>query len=170
MKALITVGCMTDHGGQIIIGDHTFLVEGKAVHLDGMPHFCPKCKIEARAIASNKGFMLVGGKSIVAVGDKATCGAKYIKISDLAVLSNGIGNSRDIKNSRTISPIKAYGQRFVLKDELTDEPLANVCYEIHQNGNVIHGKSDHDGFTQLITSGQFEEIEIRIISKEHNHD
>ncbi len=61
---------MTDHGGQIIIGDHTFLVEGKAVHLDGMPHFCPKCKIEARAIASNKGFMLVGVKVLLLWGIK----------------------------------------------------------------------------------------------------
>ena len=42
MKALITVGCKTDHGGIIILGDSSFLVEGKAVHLDGMTHFCPK--------------------------------------------------------------------------------------------------------------------------------
>ncbi len=27
MKALITVGCMTDHGGMIILGDFSFLVE-----------------------------------------------------------------------------------------------------------------------------------------------
>lgn len=39
MKALITVGCKTDHGGIIILGDSSFLVEGKAVHLDGMTHF-----------------------------------------------------------------------------------------------------------------------------------
>ena len=62
MKALITVGCKTDHGGIIVLGDSSFLVEGKAVHLDGMTHFCPKCKVQSRAIASNQGFMVVGGK------------------------------------------------------------------------------------------------------------
>ncbi len=36
MKALITVGCKTDHGGIIVLGDSSFLVEGKAVHLDGI--------------------------------------------------------------------------------------------------------------------------------------
>jgi len=30
MKALITVGCKTDHGGIIALGDPSFLVEGKA--------------------------------------------------------------------------------------------------------------------------------------------
>ena len=68
MKALITVGCKTDHGGIIVLGDSSFLVEGKAVHLDGMTHYCPKCRVQSRAIASNQGFMIVGGKSIVAVG------------------------------------------------------------------------------------------------------
>ena len=86
MKALITVGCKTDHGGIIVLGDSSFLVEGKAVHLDGMTHFCPKCKVQSRAIASNQGFMVVGGKSIVAVGDTSSCGSKYLKISDLAAL------------------------------------------------------------------------------------
>lgn len=89
MKALITVGCKTDHGGIIILGDSSFLVEGKAVHLDGMTHYCPLCKVQSRAIASNQGFMVVGGKSIVAVGDTTTCGSRYLKISDLAVISNG---------------------------------------------------------------------------------
>ena len=91
MKALITVGCKTDHGGIIILGDSSFLVEGKAVHLDGMTHYCPLCKVQSRAIASNQGFMIVGGKSIVAAGDTSTCGSRYLKISDLAVMSNGSG-------------------------------------------------------------------------------
>ncbi|MEK7739156.1 MAG: PAAR domain-containing protein, partial [Pseudomonadota bacterium] len=69
MTAFITVECTTDHGGIIVSGDSSFVVEGKAVHLDGMAHYCPKCKVQSRAIASNQGFMTVGGKSIVAVGD-----------------------------------------------------------------------------------------------------
>ncbi|WP_180054605.1 MULTISPECIES: PAAR domain-containing protein [unclassified Acinetobacter] len=91
MKALITVGCKTDHGGIIVLGDASFLVEGRAVHLDGMTHYCPKCKVQSRAIASNQGFMTVGGKSIVAVNDTSSCGSKYLKNSDLAVMTKGVG-------------------------------------------------------------------------------
>src|SRR5690606_24143602 len=94
MKALITVGCKTDHGGIIVLGDSSFLVEGKAVHLDGMTHFCPKCKVQARAIASNQGFMTVGGKSIVAVGDTSSCGSKYLKNSDLVVIANDASGTK----------------------------------------------------------------------------
>lgn len=56
MQALITIGCMIDHGGMIVLGDSSFLVEGKAVHLDGMTHYCPKCRVQSRVIASNQGF------------------------------------------------------------------------------------------------------------------
>lgn len=65
MKALITVGCKTDRGGIIVLGESSFLVEGKAVHLNGMTHYCPKCKVQSRAIASNQGFMIVSGKVLL---------------------------------------------------------------------------------------------------------
>lgn len=172
MKALITVGCKTDHGGIIVLGDSSFLVEGKAVHLDGMTHFCPKCKVQSRAIASNQGFMIVGGKSIVAVGDTSSCGSKYLKISDLAVMSSGASSPKIVSNntnSFVAEPNFKYGQKFVLQDELTGEPLANVCYEIYMNGEIIHGRSDKEGFTELITSKTEAELEIKIILEEHEH-
>ena len=99
MKALITVGCKTDHGGIIVLGDSSFLVEGKAVHLDGMTHFCPKCKVQSRAIASNQGFMIVGGKSIVADGDTSSCGSRYIKISSMAVMNGGSGSNSSLSSN-----------------------------------------------------------------------
>ena len=173
MKALITVGCKTDHGGIIILGDSSFLVEGKAVHLDGMTHYCPLCKVQSRALASNQGFMIVGGKSIVAADDTSTCGSRYLKISDLAVMSNGSGrfetSSKNTNNFISQRELQ-YGQRFLLQDELTGEPLAEICYEVHKNGEVIHGTTDKDGLTELIKGTEEEEVELKIISKEHNHD
>jgi uncharacterized Zn-binding protein involved in type VI secretion len=131
MQALITVGCMTDHGGIIVLGDSSFVVEGKAVHLEGMTHFCPKCKVQSRAIASNAGFMIVGGKSIVAVGDSSTCGSKYFKVSDLVVMSNGFGSERNSTSSliianKLVEPQKekliekiywSYGDKFIPLEE-----------------------------------------------------
>lgn len=156
---------MTDHGAVISIGDSSFMVDGKAVHLDGMTHFCPKCKVQSKAIASNQGFMVVGSRSIVAVGDKSTCGSKYLKISDLAVMSNGSGNTRTLyenSNNFMSTSKNQFGQRFLLLDELTGEPLVNVCYEIEKGEEIIHGKSDERGYTELITSNQSEEVKINI--------
>jgi len=172
MKALITVGCKTDHGGIIVLGDSSFIVEGKAVHLDGMTHFCPKCKVQSRAIASNQGFMTVGGKSIVAVGDTSTCGSKYLKISDLAVMSNEASSPKTVSsntNSFVSEPKQKYGQRFLLRDELTKEPLASICYEVITQQGIIHGHTDAFGYTELITSEFEEEVEIKILVEESNH-
>ncbi len=172
MKALITVGCKTDHGGIIVLGDSSFLVEGKAVHLDGMTHFCPKCKVQSRAIASNQGFMVVGEKALLLLVIPLSCGSKYLKISDLAVMSSGASSPKIVSNntnSFVAEPNFKYGQKFVLQDELTGEPLANVCYEIYMNGETFHGKTDKEGFTHFITSETEEELEIRIILEDHEH-
>lgn len=39
MKALITKGCHTDHGGIVQEADNIFLVEGIPVHVEGMRLF-----------------------------------------------------------------------------------------------------------------------------------
>ena len=127
MKALITVGCKTDHGGIIVLGDFSFLVDGKAVHLDGMTHFCPKCKIQSRAISSNQGFMTVSGRSIVAVGDSSSCGSKYLKASDLAVMSNGSGISK------LNTPTSSLTSNFIQNNE---EKIINKLYWSY-GGNYI---------------------------------
>lgn len=90
MQASITAGCTTDHGGIIIENDPTFIVDGRGVHLEGMTHWCPKCKVVVSAISSGKGFFIVGGKSVIVHGDISTCGARYLKQSDLLVMNSGI--------------------------------------------------------------------------------
>lgn len=157
MKALITIGCKTDHGGIIVLGDSSFLVEGKAIHLDGMTHYCPKCKVQSRAISSSQGFMTVGGKSIVAVGDTSSCGSKYMKISDLAVMSNGITNK--IYNSNAISPIT---NNFIDdKNDLFDEqiqlentngePYVHIEYLVtFEDGSTYKGITDENGNTERL--------------------
>ncbi|QHH94515.1 hypothetical protein FPL18_12060 [Acinetobacter gyllenbergii] len=45
MQAFITRGCFTNHGGKIVEGDDFWLVDGKAAHLEGMSHYCPKCNV-----------------------------------------------------------------------------------------------------------------------------
>lgn len=171
MQALITKGCFTTHGGQITTGDDSYLVDGKAVHLDGMTHFCPTCKVLSRANASMKGFITVSGKTVVVAGDVSTCGAIYQPISFLVVRSGGSGGAQNSSQASSLLNIPKYGQRFILQDELTGDPLVEVCYEIHKkSGEVIHGTTDKEGLTELITGDDQDDIELKIISKEHSHD
>ena len=99
MQAFITKGCFTNHGGKIIEGDDSWLVDGKGVHLEGMGHFCPKCKVVSKALATQRGFIQVNGRNPIVAGDTATCGAKYMKISDLAVRSGGSGSASSSNHS-----------------------------------------------------------------------
>lgn len=163
MKALITVGCMTDHGGIIVLGDSSFLVEGKAVHLDGMTHYCPKCRVQSRAIAKNQGFMVVGNKSIVADGDTSSCGSRYMKISSLAVMTSGSGKGPStpssvipLQNSLVESGQKEIHKiQFKIVDEDTNEGISEMLYEIYSKdtGNLlIKGYTDKQGMTALYES------------------
>lgn len=101
MPAFITKGCMTNHGGIIQQGEDFWLVDGKGVHLEGMTHYCPKCKVMSKAIATENGFMQVNGKNPIVAGDLSTCGSQYLKISDLAVRERGAGagNSRNLTDN-----------------------------------------------------------------------
>jgi len=60
MQAFITKGCMTDHGGIILQGEDSWQVEGKGAHLEGMTHYCPRCKVMSKAIGSERGSKLMG--------------------------------------------------------------------------------------------------------------
>jgi hypothetical protein len=118
------------------------------------------------------------GKAAAQHNSPLSCGCKCIGDQNLTVGDNGGGlgisskteSSTAITNGFAPTNSKQYGHQFQLKDELTDEPLANICYEIIKNGKVIHGTTDENGFTELITSDKAEEIELNVIVKEHRHD
>ena len=83
-KALVTIGSMTNHGGIVSECDTTFIINGIAVHLNGMKHFCPKCKTVVSAIASDQS-TIVNGRAVVLAGDKTTCGATFLGNQHLVV-------------------------------------------------------------------------------------
>lgn len=76
MPAYVTVGSTTSHGGQISQGDALVPMDGKAVHLVGMTHWCSKCKVMSVAQTGDPLF-IVNGKPAVPVGAVASCGAQY---------------------------------------------------------------------------------------------
>lgn len=83
-KALITIGAKTSHGGMVSECESSFLINGMAVHLNGMKHYCPKCQTTVTAIASDLS-TIVKGRAVIITGDKATCGATFLPMQNLAI-------------------------------------------------------------------------------------
>ncbi|TNL49058.1 PAAR domain-containing protein [Acinetobacter bereziniae] len=168
----ITLGSPTTGGGKIISGQSSFLIEGKAIACVGDKASCPKHKCVATIVAGDN-HMLVMGKAAAQHNSPLSCGCKCIGDQNLTVGDNGGGlgifskteSSTAITNGFTSTNSKQYGHQFQLKDELTDEPLANICYEVIKNGEVIHGITDENGFTELIIDKNEIEVEINILNK-----
>ena len=83
-KALITLGTKTSHGGMVTECELSFLINGIAVHLNGMKHYCHKCQTMVTAISSNLS-ITVKARPVVIAGDKASCGATFLPMQHLTV-------------------------------------------------------------------------------------
>ncbi|WP_180176526.1 MULTISPECIES: PAAR domain-containing protein [unclassified Acinetobacter] len=76
-QSLITLGSTTSHGGIVSECDSSFIINGVAVHLHGMKHYCPKCQTVVSAIAAEQS-TTVKGRGVVIAGDRTTCGATFL--------------------------------------------------------------------------------------------
>lgn len=165
MQAFITKDCFTDHGGRILEGDDSWIVEGKGVHLEGMTHYCPKCKVLSKAIATQRGFIQVNGRNIIVAGDTSTCGSKYIKISDLAIRCSGSGSGNTISPVSNLRDALKFDERIQLVDKEDNEPLSNVSYYLKNSktGDIVdQGITDHNGYTARFYTEKSEDIDIYI--------
>jgi len=165
MQAFITKGCFTNHGGRIIEGDDSWIVEGKGVHLEGMTHYCPKCKVLSKAIATQRGFIQVNGRNPIVAGDTSTCGAKYMKISDLAVRGGGSGSANTSSPVSNLRNALKFDERIQLVDKDDNEPLSNVPYYLKNSktGDIVNqGTTDHNGYTERFYTEKSEDIDIYI--------
>ena len=167
---------MTNHGGIIQATQQRTSQMGNLFLRAGDGHFCPKCKCWSEIVKSHD-HIIMDGKAVAYVDDLLTCGAKILPKQDHVVGTSQGENYRSSSSSKEplqnsfISSLKNYyAQRFLLQDELTGEPLNKVCYEIEKNDEVIHGKTDENGYTELITSSCPEEIQIHVIYEEHDHE
>ncbi|MEG0483219.1 MAG: PAAR domain-containing protein [Acinetobacter sp.] len=161
MKALITRGCTTNHGGIIYEADDSFIIQGKAVHLDGMKHFCPQCNVISYAIAANTGFMIVGTRTIVGDGDTSTCGSKYIKNQDLVVRESGVNRETTVNNSNEfLKQDKVFDEQIIAIDQ-NGQYLPNITFYIETvEGEIYHGMTDFEGKTPRITTNSSSELRI----------
>lgn len=73
------------------------------MHLNGMKHFCPKCKTVVSAIASDQ-TTVVNGRAVILAGDKTTCGATFLGNQNL-VISQPKSSSTMSKLNSAQSPV-----------------------------------------------------------------
>ncbi|ENV14210.1 PAAR domain-containing protein [Acinetobacter schindleri] len=83
-QAFITLGSQTSHGGVVAEAENSILIQGIAVHLQGMKHYCPKCNSVVTAIAKNQSITVLG-RAVIVAGDKASCGAQFLANQHLTV-------------------------------------------------------------------------------------
>ncbi|MEJ5139240.1 MULTISPECIES: PAAR domain-containing protein [Acinetobacter] len=163
---------MTDHGGIIRATQMSASQMGSLFLVADDGHFCPKCKCWSKIIKSHD-HIIFDGKAVAYVGDQLTCGAKILPKQDHVVGDSGSpyysANRNNVMKNSFIDTL-AYGHRFQLTDEATNEPLANICYEIIKNNEFFHGTTDKEGYTEIISSDQADEIQINIIYEEHTHE
>ncbi|WP_407307745.1 PAAR domain-containing protein [Acinetobacter sp.] len=74
---LVTIGSSATHGGVVSECENTFIINGIAVHLHGMKHYCPQCQAIVSAVAGGSIYSRERTGSVIA-GDKTTCGANFL--------------------------------------------------------------------------------------------
>lgn len=170
-KAIGVEGCTTSHGGTVKASQTTKAHHGIPMLQKGDGFMCPKCKIWSTLIEGNSILSFDGVRAAVE-DDRFSCGAILIaKQYTARTYSGSLQGNSNISSNSLLNIQFEYGQQFIIQDELTGEPLAEVCYEIHKrSGEIIHGTTDHEGLTELITGDDEDDVELKIISKEHNHD
>ncbi|MDV7234429.1 PAAR domain-containing protein [Acinetobacter baumannii] len=156
MKPAIVIGNTTDHGGIVSTGDSTYLIDGKAAHVEGMTHFCPKCKVMVTALSSSP-LVVINGRAIIVAGDKASCGATFLPSQSLWVRDQGSssGSGSSTTNDNFVQNTeKENSVVFQFHDPKTGKPLTDFPYELTlPSGEKIQGKTNRAGKTELAVTG-----------------
>lgn len=87
MKPIILVGDSTSHGGVVLEGAATTLVNGKKVARVGDRVSCPRKGHTSAVIASGDATTIVEGKPVARHGDTCSCGATLIaSVTDTGIV------------------------------------------------------------------------------------
>lgn len=107
-----------------------------------------------------------------------SCGGAYIKMADgnveigmpghfsvKATDHNFSGPATLVSNLGRFSGLPGpFQEQFVLRDAKTNDILPNHAYEIvRANGDILRGRTDKEGRTQIVTSDQPEPLEVSAI-------
>lgn len=165
----------TTHGGIIPATQMRASQIGNLFVVAGDGHFCPQCKVWS-TVQKSHDHVIFDGHSVAYANDLLSCGARILPQQSHVV---GDSQGQNYSSSTRVAPINnfksepifQYGQKYLLVDDLTAEPLSNVCYEVSKSGSIcVHGKTDEQGYTEVISSENNEEIEITIHTEDGDHN
>ncbi|MCS0590359.1 PAAR domain-containing protein [Massilia norwichensis] len=179
MPEIIRQGDKTSHGGTVLEGSPADICMGKPIAYIGHKVQCPKCK-GTFPIVEGALTTTFYGKGVALAGMKTACGAVLIasQFTDIVEYGAGVtsGSSRDTApqanavdsftspgadSARTQKEgtKTSFDDRFVLLDDVTNEPLVHTEYAIRRaSGAIEHGITDAQGHTHLLSATAIAEV------------
>lgn len=154
----------TDHEGfhptAITAGSPDVFIDGIPAARVGdplAPHDKPNHPPHPRKIASGSSTVLVNGKPLAITGGSVDCGGVIIGSGTVIVgdIAPPAAPPLDIKG--------LFDEAFVLRNEVTGEPLSEVEYRIvRADGKAEYGKTDTQGRTHIVSAFEEETVSIEV--------
>ncbi|WP_414499397.1 PAAR domain-containing protein [Zymobacter sp. IVIA_12111.31 C1] len=178
---VIRVGDMTTHGGTVIEGDPTMIINGRAAARVGDLVACPVCLGVYPIIEGNPG-LTSNGKPIAYEGCRTACGAQLI-LKENATFIHRVpsGGSASVQHetSAALAEQQVIGQRMQGRDEPNSRPYSGRFKVVDRSsgrpylmkpvevtcsdGQVIKCTTDEQGYTPVISSDRPSTISIKIM-------
>lgn len=179
MRPFIVIGDRTDHGGVVIGSAMTTDSHGKRLARVGDQVTCPKKGHGGTTvIVTGDPTMIIDGQPAARHGDKCACGATLIAAQAVSRTSDGgASNPQAASEAQKAAAAGAglftrllptsddvtHDMHFLVQDEETGAPLANVPYKLTLvGGTSITGTTDGNGMTEKVSSNttQIAQIEV----------
>lgn len=174
-RPLIRKGDRTTHGGTVLAGDPTFLIDGRELARVGDPVSCPQCK-GSHVIVTGAPDVLSG--QIAARQDDVTdCGAKLIASQHTATWSDGTDATSNagaapgapeslaaLADPHDVDSDAPLAVRFQAVHPETGQALAKRPYLLtREDGTQCGGITDAQGFTKAIEATAPERIAVHFM-------
>ena len=147
------LGSASDHGGRVITGQSTYLIDDQPAACQGDLHECPIKGHGVTPILEGAANFLIDGRPAAYVGCRTGCGATLIQgapnftrwVDAPAVGAGAVRAARESWQS-------GYDEHFSLVDEATGQPAPEMHYELDVQGQPYVGVSAPDGSTDHAVS------------------
>lgn len=168
--ALVRQGDRTTHGGTVLTGDSTFIIDGKAAARVGDLVLCPRCKGSFPIVSGAHDAF--SGQHIARHDDLTACGAKLIASQNTTTWSD-VTEAEEMSSMASV-PASDYDLpdeeehtvRFQAIDPETDKPAPKCVYILTRENGVQHGGiTDNEGFTEIIQTTRPEQISVHFMFK-----
>lgn len=186
MRPFIVIGDRTDHGGVVIGATMTTDTHGKRLARVGDQVTCPKKGHGTTVIVTGDPTMIVDGAPVARRGDKCACGATLISSQVVSRIGEGGGVSTS-PNAVSVAPDAKsmplgfissllpenheYDIHFLVRDEVTGEPLPKVSYRITlEDGRSVSGVTDANGLTERVGSRTKQKATLEVHHHGENSD